>query len=43
VTLTLPGHLEAGHMREDGLTLLAECHLRGWTDTWTTDLDGGDQ
>ena len=30
-------------MREDGLTLLAECHLRGWTDTWTTDLDGGDQ
>ena len=30
------------HDTESG-TVAAECHLCGWSDTWTTDLDGGTQ
>ena len=30
-------------MHDHDGTVSAECHLCGWSDTWTTDLDGGHQ
>ncbi len=31
------------HEHDEGAILQAECHLCGWADTWTTELDGGSQ